>query len=216
MFVLFLALTISSCSSSKKSATSAPEVEPGFTSLFNGKDLSGWTGDTGGYAVQDGNLVCLKEGGGNLYAEKPYSDFIFRFEFKLEPGGNNGVGIRAEKGEDAAYHGMEIQILDDEATEWAELKPWQYHGSIYGVVPAERGHLKPTGQWNEQEIVADGNHIKVTLNGAVILDANIAEAGKPDTVDGKDHPGLFNPSGYLGFLGHGHRIEFRNLRIKEL
>lgn len=191
--------------------------EGDFVSLFNGEDLSGWTGDTDGYAVEDGVLVCLKDGGGNLYADRDFSDFVLRFAFKLEPGGNNGVGIRAERGENPAYHGMEIQILDNSAPEYADLEPWQYHGSIYGVVAAERGHQKPVGQWNEQEIRAEGTRITVTLNGHVIVDADLTEAApNGETVDGREHPGLFNERGAIGFLGHGHRIEFRDIRIQEL
>jgi hypothetical protein len=192
------------------------ESEEGFVKIFNGKDLSGWTGDTGGYAAEDGELVCKKGGGGNLYTEEQYSDFVLRFEFKMEPGGNNGVGIRCEKGQNAAYHGMEIQILDNDAPQYKNLKPYQYHGSIYGVAPAKRGYLKPAGQWNTEEIRADGNHITVTLNGTVIVDADIEKAGKPKTPDGQAHPGLFNKKGHIAFLGHGHELRFRNLRVKEL
>ena len=191
-------------------------IESGFTSVFNGQDLAGWIGDVEGYGVEDEALVCLKEGGGNLYIDKEYSDFVLRFDFKLEAGGNNGLGIRAEQGKDAAYYGMELQILDNTADDYAALQPWQYHGSIYGVVPAERGHLKPIGEWNSQEVVAEGSRIKVILNEVVIVDADIQEAAADGTVDEKEHPGLFNESGYVGFLGHGHRVEFRNIRIKEL
>ena len=133
--------------------------------LFNGKDLTGWTGDTAGFAVEDGVLVALKDGGGNLYVDRPFSDFVLRFAFRMEPGGNNGVGIRAEQGKDAAYHGMEIQILDDYAPQYADLQPYQYHGSVYGVVAAERGALRPAGEWNEEEIRAEGPLITVVLNG---------------------------------------------------
>lgn len=188
----------------------------GFRALFNGKDFSGWMGATDGYAVEDGVLVCKKGGGGNLYTKQQYADFVLRFDFKLERGGNNGVGIRCEPGKNAAYYGMEIQILDNKAPRYADLKPYQYHGSIYGVVPAKRGHQKPVGKWNREEIRARGNHITVKLNGEVIVDADIAEAGKPQTIDGRDHPGLFNETGHIGFLGHGHRIEFRNVFLKEL
>ena len=184
--------------------------------LFNGVDLTGWTGDLGGYAVENGVLVARKDGGGNLYYDRQFDDFVLRLSFRLEPGGNNGVGIRAEQGKDAAYYGMEIQILDDYSPEYASLQPYQFHGSIYGVVPAVRGALAPAGEWNVEEIRAEGSRIRVTLNGRVIVDADIAVAGRPATVDGRPHPGLFNPAGYIGFLGHGHRIEFRDIELMEL
>jgi hypothetical protein len=190
--------------------------EEGFAALFNGKDLSGWTGATEGWQVEDATLICPDDGGGNLFTERDYGDFIFRFDFELQPGGNNGVGIRCERGQDAAYHGMEIQILDNDSPMYADIKPYQAHGSVYGVVPAKRGYLNPPGEWNHEEIKAKDNHITVTLNGTVIVDADLAEAAKDGTIDGREHPGLFNESGAIGFLGHGHRLRFRNLRIKEL
>ena len=189
------------------------EVQEGFVPLFNGKNLDGWIGDTKGYVAQDGILVC--QPGGGLFTEKEYANFIFRFEFKLPPGANNGVGIRTPaEGGDPAYIGMEIQILDDGHPKYDWIKPYQAHGSIYGVVPAKRGVLKPAGEWNTEEIVAQGSKIKVTVNGTVVVDADIA--GIKETVDGRPHPGLHNEKGHIGFLGHGDRVEFRNIRIKPL
>jgi len=194
---------------------SEKEAEEGFVSLFDGKSLAGWVGSVYGYNVQDGAMVCKP--GGNLYAEKEYGNFIFRFEFKLPPGGNNGVGIRTPMGKNAAYHGMEIQILDDGHDKYKGwLKDYQTHGSIYGVVPAKRGHLKPAGQWNTEEIMADGSHIKVILNGVVIVDADLSKVDANNTIDHRPHPGLHNEKGHIGFLGHGDPVAFRNVRIKEL
>lgn len=192
--------------------------EEGFTPIFNGQDLSGWTGDTKGYAAEPNVLKSKPKAGGNLYYDKELSNFVFRFEFKLDEGGNNGVGIRVPKGAGAtAYEGMESQILDNTSPQYATIKPYQAHGSIYGIVPAKRGYLNPVGHWNAEEIIVEGDHIKVILNGKVIVDANLKEALKDGkTVDGREHPGLNNKSGYLGFLGHGHEIEFRNLRVKTL
>jgi hypothetical protein len=195
---------------------SPEEQDAGYVSLFNGTDLSGWIGAVDGYAVQDGALVCIPEKGGNLYTEKEYRDFILKFEFKLTPGANNGLGIRAPLEGDAAYVGMELQILDDTAEQYKDLKPYQYHGSIYGVVPCQRGYQRPVGEWNEQVVTCVGRRVKVELNGATIVDADIDEASQNGTIDGADHPGLKNETGHIGFLGHGHRVEFRNLRIKDL
>jgi len=192
---------------------SQEEIKEGFVSLFDGKTLDGWQGATDGYVAEDGVLICKK--GGNLMTAKEYADFIFRFEFKLQPGGNNGVGIRTPLGKNPAYYGMEIQILDDSTDRFGRLKPFQYHGSIYGVVPAKRGHQKPLGEWNSEEIMCHGSRVKVTLNGAVIVDADLNDIGEA-TMDGHAHPGLKRKKGYIGFLGHGSRVEFRNIRIKEL
>jgi hypothetical protein len=195
----------------------AASVEEGFTPLFNGENLDGWRlvgGQGPGYVVKDGILVCPAEGGGNLFTEKEFRDFAFRFEFKLSPGGNNGVGIRSPYDGDPAYVGMEIQVLDDYDAQYATLQPWQYHGSIYGVAPARRGVLKKAGEWNSEEIFCQGRHIKVTLNGQVIVDANLNEVSDPGIL--KAHAGMLRPVGHIGFLGHGTLVEFRNLRIREL
>jgi hypothetical protein len=196
-------------------ATWAASPEEGFTSLFDGKSLQGWEGDTKGYSVKDGVIICEKNGGGFLFTEKEYGDFEFRFEFKLTPGANNGLGIRTPRKGDPAYSGMELQILDDTAEQYKNLKPYQYHGSIYGVVAAERGHQKPVGEWNSQTVICKGKHVTVILNGKTIVDADIEKASTPKTVDGADHPGLKNEKGYIAFCGHGAHVEFRNIRVKE-
>jgi hypothetical protein len=188
----------------------------GFVPLFNGTDLAGWIGETDKYHVQDGKIVCPKQKGGRMFTEKQYSDFILRFEFKLTSGANNGLGIRTPLEGNPAYTGMEIQILDNTADKWKDLKPWQYHGSIYGVAAAKRGHLKPLGQWNYEEVTAKGKQITVKLNGVAILDADIDQLSTSPTLDGKDHPGLKRKKGHIGFLGHGSHLEFRNIRIKQL
>jgi len=193
------------------------EIAEDFVPLFNGEDLTGWIGDTVGYVAEERKIVIYpKRGSGNLYTEKEYSDFVLRFEFKLTPGANNGLGIRAPLEGDAAYVGMELQILDNSALIYKDLKPYQYHGSIYGVVPAKRGYQKPVGEWNYQEVIVKGTKITVILNGVTIVDADIQEAIDRGTMDGRDHPGLKRAAGHIGFLGHGSHVECRNIRIKEL
>jgi hypothetical protein len=195
-------------------ACTRPADAGGFVPLFNGKDLTGWAGDTQGYVAENGKIVCRP--GGQLYTKKEYANFIVRFEFKLTPGGNNGLGIRMPPNTDAAYEGMEIQILDDTAEMYKDLHPYQYNGSIYGVVAAERGHLKPVGEWNSEEVTANGRRVTVRLNGVTIVDADIDKASTPKTVDGSPHPGLKRDKGHIGFLGHGSHIEFRSILIKIL
>jgi hypothetical protein len=195
------------------------EINEGFVSLFNGRNLDGWVGDKVANDVEDGVIVTRAElvHGGNIYTEKEYSDFIFRFDFLLSPGGNNGLGIRAPLTGDAAYVGMELQILDNTTTVFGKLQPYQMHGSVYGVIPAKTGYLKPVGEWNNEEVVAIGNKVKVILNGTVILDDDIAEASKNGTIDDRDdHIGLKNKTGHIGFLYHTSVVKFRNIRIKDL
>jgi len=197
---------------------SEDEKKQGFQILFDGTNLNEWTGNTTEYLVEDGNIVVRPAHGehGNLYTKKEYSDFVYRFQFQLTPGANNGIGIRAPLEGDAAYVGMEIQVLDNDADIYKDLHVYQYHGSVYGVIPAKRGFLKPLGEWNDEEITAKGNRIKVVLNGTTILDGDIAEASKNGTLDGKDHPGLKRTTGHIGFLGHGDVVRFRNIRVMEI
>ena len=194
----------------------APEGD--FTTLFDGASLFNWTGNTTDYFPSNGELVVdPKRGGkGNLYTKKEYGDFHLKFDFQLTPGANNGLGIRTPLEGDAAYVGMELQILDNTSPLYAKLQPYQYHGSVYGIIAAKQGFLKPVGEWNEEEVIAQGSKIKVILNGDVILDGDIALATKEGTADHKEHPGLLNKTGHIGFLGHGSPLKFKNIRIKEL
>jgi hypothetical protein len=204
-----------------KELTPQPSYKPeevGFEPLFDGSSLFNWTGNTTDYYPVNGELIIdPKRGGkGNLYTKKEYGDFHMKFEFQLTPGANNGLGIRTPLEGDAAYVGMELQILDNTSPIYAKLQPYQYHGSVYGIIPAKQGFLKPVGEWNEEEVIAEGNHIKVILNGEVITDGDIVQAIKDGTPDHKEHPGLLNKTGHIGFLGHGSPLKFRNLRIKEI
>ena len=211
---------------------SAEEKAQGFELLFDGKSLDKWHGNKTNYVPDNGTIYVSAGYGdnGNLYTNKKYSDFVYRFEFAfLEPGVNNGIGIRTKDGVDAAYDGMEIQVLDHDAPVYAGwLREYQQHGSVYGIIPSKRVVFPALGTWNTEEIRAEGDHITVTVNGEVILDGNIREACQghnmapegasenPYTVDHQSHPGLFNKDGYISFCGHGEGVRFRNIRILDL
>jgi hypothetical protein len=176
-------------------------------SLFNGKDLTGWK--KANYLVEDGVIVCK---GGNLVTEKQYTNYIFEFDFLLPPGGNNGLGIHYPGSGNPAYSGMELQILDNTHPKYAKLKDYQFHGSLYTLQAAKRGHLKPVGEWNQQKVTINGPLVKVELNGTVILDANLDELNK----EKPKHKGAQRRSGHLCFCGHGAGIKFKDITIKEL
>ncbi len=198
--------------------SAAAADEEGFEALFDGESLDGWVllGKRGeGYAVRDGSIACAQGSGGNLLTAAEYDDFVLRFEFKLESGSNNGLCIRCPLAwRDMAYAGNELQIIDNSADRYKNIKPWQKHGSLYNVAPAKTGALKQVGQWNSQEVVADGSRIRVMLNGTTILDVDTADVTDRATL--AKHPGLRRTHGHIGFLGHNEPVQFRNIRIKRL
>ncbi len=188
----------------------------GFESIFNGQNLDSWAGPIDHYEVNDGVLRCKPDEGGTIYYNKELTNFMARVEFKLPPGGNNGLAIRYPGKGDTAYDGMcELQILDDGHAKYANsLDARQAHGSAYGMVAATRGYLRPVGQWNFEEVTVKGSTIKVELNGSVILDADLSKV--KELMANSPHPGKDRTSGFFGFAGHSDPVEFRNVSIKIL
>ncbi len=187
----------------------------GFQSVFNGKDFSGWSGPVDNYDIQDGVVTCKPKKGGTIFTKEEYADFVARVEFKLPPGGNNGLALRYPGTGDTAYAGMcELQVLDNEHPMYAKLDPRQVHGSAYGMAAAQRGYLRPTGEWNFQEVTVKGSKLKVELNGVIILDTDLATA--KDYMANSPHPGKDRASGHFGFAGHNDPVSFRNVSIKKL
>lgn len=209
---------VKTAASRQISKLSKSEKRDGFVMLFDGRNFDQWIPSEAYDITEDGFIRSNpeKKAGTNLYTKEEYDSFIYRFEFKLTPAANNGIGIHAPLEGDAAYMGKEIQVLDNDAEVYNELAPYQYHGSVYGIIPAKRGALKPLGEWNQEEIRVDGSKIRVTLNGQVIVDGDLKEATKNGTMDKLDHPGLKRTTGHIGFLGHGSEVFFRNIRIKRL
>ncbi len=194
--------------------TATAAEKDGFTSVFNAKDFTGWAGPVENYEVVEGAVVCKKGKGGTIYTKEQYGDFVVRLEFKVPANGNNGLAIRYPGTGDPAYTGMcELQVLDDK---YKGIDPRQAHGSAYGMAAAKRGHQKPVGEWNTQEVTVKGATIKVVLNGTTILDADLSKVD-PATFMGKSkHPGLALTKGHFGFAGHGDAVQFRKIEIKKL
>ncbi len=187
-----------------------------FESAFNGNDLDGWGGPVNNYSVLNSEIHCLKGKGGTIFFDKELADFSARFEFKLPPGGNNGLAIRYPGSGDTAYSGMcELQVLDNTADKYAKLHPAQYHGSAYGMVAAARGYQRPVGEWNFQEVTVIGTNITVELNGTVILKTDLAKVDKP-MYDLAKFKGRLRKSGFFGFAGHGDPVAFRNVSIRDI
>ncbi|HUG69981.1 MAG TPA: DUF1080 domain-containing protein [Pirellulaceae bacterium] len=185
-----------------------------YESIFNGRDFSGWTGDLESYEIVDDAIVCKAGKGGTVFTDKEYSDFIARVEFKLPPAGNNGLAVRYAGEGQPHLEGIELQVLDSEDPKYAQLDPRQFHGSVYGLAPAHRGYLRPTGEWNFQQVTVRGSKVKVELNGTTILDADLSQV--TESKDGEVPPGARRKSGHFGFAGHNDPVAFRNISIREL
>ncbi len=195
----------------------ASRSNEGFKSIFNGSDFTGWAGPINEYEVVDGAIQCRPKKGGTLYTKDEYEDFMARMEFKLPPGGNNGLAIRYPGHGNAAYDGMcELQVLDDnyEKATGQKIDARQVHGSAYGMFAAARGYQRPIGEWNFEEVTVKGSKIKVELNGTVILDCDLSTV--KDFMGGGAHPGKDRTKGSFGFAGHNDPVAFRNIQIKPL
>jgi hypothetical protein len=193
--------------------------QKGFEDVFNGKDFEGWDGPTDNYQVQDGAILCKPGQGGTIYTKQEYGDFVARLEFKLPPGGNNGLAIRYPGRGDTAYVGMcELQVLDDADPRYnrpnSKIDDRQRHGSAYGMVAAHRGYLRPVGEWNYQEVTVKGSTIKVELNGTLILDCDLSKVTQ--FMGNSEHPGKDRASGHFGFAGHNDPVAFRKIQIRKL
>lgn len=196
----------------------SPEQE-GFRSIFNGRDLTGWSGPVAEYEVVDGAIQCKKGKGGTLYTAEEFADFTVRLEFKLPRGGNNGLAIRYPGKGNPAYDGMcELQVLDDnyEQATGQKIDPRQAHGSAYGMAAAARGYQRPIGEWNYEEVTVKGSTIKVELNGTVILDTDLSKVDMATVMANSPHPGKDRTSGAFGFAGHNDPVAFRKLVLKKL
>jgi hypothetical protein len=181
--------------------------ETGFVSLFDGQSLNGWVlvkrvGP--GYVIKDGNLVCPADGGGNLFTQKEYSNFVLRFEFE-QTLAKQWCRIRALRG-DAAYVGMEVQILDDTASVYREARPARYHSSMMSFLPD--GHLKAESGTKKKSLpTAVASHVK--LNGTIIVDGCHQ---RPETL--KKHL-AWPTSSHIGFWATIRRLSFK-YKIEEL
>ncbi|MEX0944743.1 MAG: family 16 glycoside hydrolase, partial [Balneolaceae bacterium] len=172
------------------------ESEPLFGSLFNGENLDGWQviGHQDAWGVEDGVLYTDGAGSGWISTVSQYDDFIIELEYRVPEGGNSGLFLRAPHEGNPANEGLEIQILDDYAERYADLQPWQYTGSIYFEQAASKRVTKPAGEWQSMKVRAEGPKIQVTLNGELIINANLIHYME----NAPNHPGLLKRTGYIG------------------
>ncbi len=190
----------------------ADQQRQGWILLFNGKDLSGLEaeGAKDSFSVDaEGNLAC-RGAGGWIHSVKEYRDFRLTLEYKVSPGGNSGVFLRARKEGDPAFTGMEVQILDDAG------KPPDTHstGALYDEVRPDKNKSKPAGEWNAYDITCLGNELRVSLNGEQLYAINLDTT--PDKHNQQARLSMRAATGFIGVQDHGSPVWFRNIKLLPL
>lgn len=201
------------------------EKKAGWKLLFNGKDHTGWKCNNGkeiATPVEDGCLVPYKSGGYIIIHEKPFDDFVFKCDVRWEdPRCNSGIFFRVENPRNPVHTGFEIQVMAGEKTGKHQF------GAIYDLVATKKNPTNGTGEWNTVEIRCDGPNISVKVNGEQVAKMNADEFDEPGLCpDGQKHKYKldgkpravkdFARKGYLGFQDHGHKVWYKNIKLKEL
>ncbi|HPD14653.1 MAG TPA: DUF1080 domain-containing protein [Planctomycetota bacterium] len=191
-------------------AAFAAEAEEGFTPIFNGKDLTGWEGDAKLWLVEDGTLIGRSPGityNDFLATTKSYGDFILRFQVKLvENKGNSGVQFRSKRVPPPSHEVSGYQA-DIAPGWWGKLYDEARRNKVLAGPPDEllKKALK-VGDWNDYEVEAIGNKVKLSINGVVTVDY-----AEPDEKIARE--------GIIAVQIHSGgpmEVQFRNLRIKEV
>jgi hypothetical protein len=196
-----------------------------FVSLFDGKTLAGWSGPDGkvpgaGWSIENGTIHLNGTPGGMLLSEKEYSSFELEWEWKIEPGGNNGVKYWVTKVGGKEWLGIEYQMIDDKKHADGLKGGSHTTASIYDIKEPVAGKLlKPAGEWNSSRIVVKNGKIEHWLNGALASKADTKTDDWKKRIAAskfKSKVGFAPGKGHIMLTDHGDEAWFRNLRIKEL
>ncbi|SFI06487.1 family 16 glycoside hydrolase [Planctomicrobium piriforme] len=201
---------------------SVAKTEPVFVSLVNGAGLDGWVVQEGKATAwkRDGEMIsCTSASGGWLRTEADYSDFELRLEYRLQAGGNTGIGLRCPSSGNPTFTGLEIQLLDDGSPKYADLRADQYTGSIYYQVPAaKKAPIFAVGEWNLCEVSCQGDVLKVKINGEQVNEVQLNRFAAPEKEEGKSKYSLAQrpPMGHVALQSHSTKVDFRKIEIKDL
>jgi hypothetical protein len=196
------------------------EKKDGFVLLLNGKDLKGWHRNAdgyGGWRVEDG-AICLSKGGGMLYTDEQFDNYVLKIDFKMSKGCNSGVFLRVGNPRDEVQTGIEVQVQDDHGK-----KPGLHScGALYDLVAPSKQTVKPAGEWNTFVVTVDKDRISVEMNGEKVSSINLDQWDKPGMrPDGSKHKFKmalkdFPRKGLIGLQDHGNPICFRNIKLRPL
>jgi len=201
-------------------ADTTPSSKPasaGWVPLFNGRDLTGWKLKEGSWVVDNGTLA--RKGGGDIWTEERFGDFVLDLEFKVAPKSNSGIFFRTGNLRDCVQTGIELQVLDS----YGKPEPSMHDcGAIYDCLAPRKNMVKAPGEWNRVRLTCQGSKVVAVLNGEQIIDMDLddwTEAHKnPDGTKNKFRTAYKDMprAGHIGFQDHGAPVWYRNVYIRQL
>lgn len=231
MFMLIFGTGVAMTQAQKPNTLTQKEKEDGWVLLFDGKTTDGWRGYNSdnfperGWVVEDGTLTFLADsGGGDIITEKKYGNYILSLEWKVEKGGNSGIFYAAMEQPTQPIHwsAPEMQVLDNENHPDANRGKNGNHkaGSLYDLIPADPQTAKPYGEWNRVKIVVDGAKVEHWMNGEKVVEYIRWTPEWYEMIRNSKfecHPEFGDARmGHIGLQDHGDRVQFRNIKIKEI
>lgn len=211
--------------------TAMQATDAGWVNLFDGSSLNGWhtfgSSDAGSAWTVDSNSIRLnasaKDGRGDLVSNESYENFDLKYDWKISKGGNSGLLFYVQddkpKYEDTYKTGPEMQVLDDERHD-DRKKPSHRAGSLYDMIQATPGAVKPAEEWNTAEIISNNGKLDFYLNGVHVVNTTIFDDNWKKMLDNskfKEWPafGTFK-SGHIALQDHGNDVWFKNIQIRKL
>jgi hypothetical protein len=214
------------CNTTKKTT----KIDPGYTSLFDGKTLNGWrtyqNKPANSWSVRDGVLYCKgsatdkSDRRADLITSDTYENFDLQMDWKIAPQGNSGILYMVTEDYETSYlSGPEYQLIDD-VNFPEKLEDWQKVAANYAMHTTTNAHPKPAGEWNHTRIVVDHGHVQHWLNSEKVVEYDLwTDDWKKRKEEGKwkDAPGYgMSKTGHIALQDHGSEAWFRNIEIKRL
>jgi hypothetical protein len=223
-------LAAAACAAQAPNTLTAAEKKDGWQLLFDGKTTTGWHTYNQpvaepGWKVANGILfvdTTVKTGRGDLVTDKEYDNYDFKIDWKIAPKGNSGIIFFVK--EDPKYNesyltGPEMQVLDNEGHPDGKITKHRA-GDLYDLIKSSSEPVKPVGEWNHAEIIANHGKLQLFLNGVNVVtttmwDNNWWAMIKASKFKNMPDFGKFK-SGKLDLQDHGNMVSFRNIKIKML
>ncbi len=213
--------TLTSSFATVDNKLTADEQKAGWKLLFDGKTTDCWkaTGKAESWVIENGTITTLAKGGGYLASTRTYGNFSLKCDFKNDKATNSGIFFRWANLKDPVQTGIELQVLDSPGKDQIGKNDC---AAIYDCLGPIAQMCKPAGEWNHIQLTAKNNMIFVDLNGKRVIVMDLDKWTTPHMNPNgtknkfatafKDMPRV----GYIGFQDHGHRVWFKNIKIKTM